>query len=144
MKLVDLKRNTLAAWETVCKIQGRERSESSYKQTVRQYGDLRFKTTWEEAYCSLYAAMIVDENEPQYLIEVFLVSFPRELLRILLCHLIKSPKGYQSLVDGLEELAEEGWFYTDPNPDALSIIQEMLSGKKEETRRRLGESFSSV
>lgn len=127
--LAKLKDEVLSLWEAVNEVTA-SISVATFKAEIRQYGDLRRLSTWQQAFAALRAKLYVDchADDGQFLIEVQLIkAAPREgwkdLLAITLEQLCAIPEGWQALVDGMAAIARYGSGYGTTQDDLKELTR---------------------
>lgn len=132
MKMQSLKDATYRAWENLSRFNGAVVQPQTFKPEMRQYGDLRYKATWEKAYAKYAARNIHDSCLDAY--ELITIQFNTkpgqfeyELRHKIFEAFIELPDGLDMLRDGLEQLF--GQNFTQSERDEAYGIFELVRGQ---------------
>ena len=110
MKMQDLKKRVYETWKNLSVFNGAVVQAENFKAEVRQIGDLRYKRTWEAAYCQFSARNMMDSCLDAFtLITIrFNPSWWEPELRYLLPRCLDEflalPEGIDAIKQGLEQL----------------------------------------
>jgi hypothetical protein len=114
--LKGLKDRTYRTWKSLHRLHAIDAtlsaptSDKVFKQSIRQFGDLRRKTTWENAWCALYAQSLVETagDNVRLIQRTFTTSAQSEgwahLLPQVLDNFLEDEDGKKRLRDGLERI----------------------------------------
>ena len=110
MKMQDLKKRVYRAWEHLSLFNDAIVQPENFKAEVRQIGDLRYKRTWEAAYCQFSARNMMDSCLDAF--TLITVQFNpdwweedlRHLLPQCLDEFLALPEGLDAIRQGLEQL----------------------------------------
>lgn len=108
MKLQELKAQTRELWNYSHKSHGAIAIAADFKPEMRHFGDLRYKKTWQRAYCHFYARQIHDCCLDAFTVPLSL-SLPEDDWRYpyretIFDEFMKLPGGLELLREGLEQL----------------------------------------
>jgi len=88
-------------------------SDEAFKQAIRQFGDLRKKVTWENAWCALYAQFLAEtaDDNVRLIQRTFTTSAQSEgwahLIPQVLDNFLEDEDGKDCLRDGLEQIFQK-------------------------------------
>ena len=109
MHLKELKERVYRSWECLSDFNDALIQPENFKSEVRSFGDLRYKSTWQKAYCSFWARNIFDSNsDNRSLITIFFNYTPDEwdweLRHEILDQFLTLPGGLDCIINGLEPI----------------------------------------
>ncbi|MDY6786132.1 MAG: hypothetical protein SW833_26900 [Cyanobacteriota bacterium] len=136
MKLPQLKQQVYDCWESLSTFNGAIVQPDNFKAEVRKFGDLRYKRTWENAYCSFWAQNIRDACLDSYELITIYFNYKPDLWDYYLRHqvfeeFLSLPDSVQMLKTGLEQL-----FLSDFTPQEREEAHEFFILAEEQSRRR--------
>lgn len=110
MKLQELKQGTYQCWQELVELNSAVVQPETFKAEVRQlYGDLRKKSTWQQAYAAFFARMNWDACLSAHTLIVHVLNpapdeATYELRHLVLEQLLAIPEALEAIVQGLEEI----------------------------------------
>lgn len=131
MKLSELKVVTYETWSFLHELEDAVLQPENFKSEIRQYGDLRCKSTWEQAYVALEAATLkYPALENWQMIQMCfcrpdraeLINYNDQVLEAFL----QFPDGLERIKDGLERLYYQPSESIDQE-DALQLIKRLFN-----------------
>lgn len=126
MKLQDLKTVTYETWSFLHELEDAVLQPENFKAEIRQYGDLRCKSTWETAYVALEAATLeYPALENWQMVQMCfcrpdraeLVDYKDQVLGAFL----QFPDGWERIKDGLARL----YYQPSEASDQQDVLQLM-------------------
>ena len=135
MKLHTLKTETYESWKRLSAYNSAIVQPEHFKPEVRSFGDLRCKSTWENAYCAFTARNISDSCLDAYELITIQFNYSPEAADYVLRHQIFEaflalPHGLELIKAGLEQL-----FSSDFTPQEreeadgfFKLVQEKQAG----------------
>ncbi|MGB3493875.1 MAG: hypothetical protein WBA57_14190 [Elainellaceae cyanobacterium] len=141
MKMQQLKDATYRAWENLSRFNGAVVQPQTFKPEMRCFGDLRYKATWEKAYCNFAARNKADACLDAY--ELITVQFnyaldhsAYDLRHQIFDAFMALPEGADLLKTGLDQLL--GDFTAETKAEAhgfYRLVQEHPGGLRGDTAR---------
>jgi len=135
MKLAALKEKTYRTWLLDFLIEDPETpiqtacTDLAFKSVIRdRFGDLRRKSTWENAFVSLKAVSMREHNShSQYLVEMGFITWPEkegysEYVPQILEQFLKTDGGMDCIVTGLQYALKDGLAVTT-KPAVLNFLK---------------------
>lgn len=141
MKTQDLKKQVYEAWKDLSVFNGAVVQAENFKPEVRQIGDLRYKRTWEAAYCRFSARNMVDSCLDAFTLITIQFNpdwWEPELLHLLpqcLDEFLALPEGLDLIKLGLEQLL--GDYTTTQDKESAHEFFEMA---RQQSRRFGGDT----
>jgi hypothetical protein len=129
LKLADLKHRVYQCWENLSSFNGALVQPEQFKADVRkQFGDLRRKQTWINAYCQYTARNSLDVCLDAWTLIRYDFNFTPERWDYELRHQILDaflaiPEGAELLKTGLEQLFEDTLFTPEERSEANGFIR---------------------
>lgn len=130
-----LKDRTYRTWKSLHRLHAIDVSLSTptsdkvFKQSIRQFGDLRKKTTWENARCAIYAQFLAETagDNVRLIQRTFITSAQSEgwahLIPQVLDNFLEDEDGKTRLRDGLERIFQQHHGF----PPELAPFAQVLS-----------------
>lgn len=132
--LQGLKKRTYRTWKSLYQahdINGADSTpttDEAFKQAIRQFGDLRKRNTWENAWCALYAQLITEASEDNVRLirRTFTTSAQSEgwahLMPRVLDNFLENENAQECIKNGLERIfLEENEFPRELEPFAHAL-----------------------
>lgn len=138
MKFQELKAATRTVWDYTHTLHGAIALPENFKPEMRLFGDLRRKSTWIQAYCTLYALEIHDCVLDAYIVPLRL-SIKEEDWRYpyrnpIFDEFMKLPESLDLLRLGLEQLYIDPDYCTPEEREdghgVLKLVQEQSTGQR--------------
>ena len=109
MKLKELKQEVYECWEDLSKFHDAIVQPETFKPEMRQFGDLRRKSTWEKAYAAFFAKVNWDSGITEHTAIAYVFNFTPdrwdyELRHEILDQYLAIPGAMEFIAGGLEQI----------------------------------------